>query len=590
MIPYNEPTEPLHPKRKIAPLYLLLGGLVILALLVAAVISLITVLPSLQKPGARAAGATPWHTDGAQILDANNQPVRITGINWFGFETDTFVVHGLQQRNYQDMLNQIKHLGYNTIRLPYSNQLFDQGSKPRGIDYTKNPDLRNLQGLPLMDKIVNYAGQIGLHVILDRHRPSAAAQSQLWYTNAYPEKRWLDDWKMLADHYKNNQAVIGADLHNEPRAPACWGCGQPTVDWQAAAERAGNAILSVNADWLIFVEGVDCYGPGGVAREGSADCYWWGGNLKGVKDHPVTLNVPHRLVYSVHDYPASVNQQPWFNTADYPNNLPAVWDSNWGYVQKQNIAPVWVGEFGTRLQTEQDKQWFSSLINYLGKGAQGFHWTYWSWNPDSADTGGLLENDWQTINSNKQDQLKAIQFSPGQTSGAQQGQQNAPPATPTATATTAQQGTLNIDYQHGDQKTSSNQIQPALKLTNTGSTPIALQDITLRYWYTTDSAQADVAECDYVTIDCKNTQFRIVKMPQSTPQADTYLEIGFTSEAGTLAAGSSIEIKIRVHKSDWSNYNQNNDYSFAANANSYSPTQRVGVYQQGKLVKGSAPA
>jgi len=83
-------------------------------------------------------GSGPWHTQGAQIQDASNRPVRITGVNWFGFETNTFVVHGLQTRNYQYMLKQIKSLGYNTIRIPYSSQLFDRNSQPQGIDYTIN--------------------------------------------------------------------------------------------------------------------------------------------------------------------------------------------------------------------------------------------------------------------------------------------------------------------------------------------------------------------------------------------------------------------------------------------------------------------
>ena len=45
--------------------------------------------------GARAAGTGYWHTSGNQILDANNQPVRIAAINWYGFETTAFVAHGL---------------------------------------------------------------------------------------------------------------------------------------------------------------------------------------------------------------------------------------------------------------------------------------------------------------------------------------------------------------------------------------------------------------------------------------------------------------------------------------------------------------
>lgn len=343
-----------------------------------------------------------WHTNGTQILDANNQPVRIAGINWFGFETSNYVVHGLWTRNYKDMLDQIKNLGYNTIRLPYSNQLFDPGSTPNSIDYNKNPDLQDLSGIQIMDKIIGYASQIGLRIILDQHRPDSGSQSALWYTSQYPESRWISDWQMLAQRYKNNPMVVGADLHNEPHSPACWGCGNPALDWQLAAQRAGNAILAVNPNWLVFVEGVDCY---------NGDCYWWGGNLEGVAAHPVHLNVPNRLVYSAHDYPASVYGQSWFNASDYPNNLPAVWDKHWGYIIKQNIAPVWLGEFGTRLDTTSDQQWLTALTNYLGKGAQGISWTFWCWNPDSGDTGGILNDDWTTVNQTKQNYLTPIEFS-----------------------------------------------------------------------------------------------------------------------------------------------------------------------------------
>ncbi len=63
------------------------------------------------------------------------------------------------------------------------------------------------------------------------------------------------------------------------------------------------------------------------------------------------LNVADRVVYSPHDYPASVYPQRWFSDPNYPNNLPAVWDKNWGYLFKQNIAPVLLGEFGSTLAT-----------------------------------------------------------------------------------------------------------------------------------------------------------------------------------------------------------------------------------------------
>jgi hypothetical protein len=59
------------------------------------------------------------------------------------------------------------------------------------------------------------------------------------------------------------------------------------------------------------------------------------------------------------------------------------------------------------------------LISYLGTGASGFNWTFWSWNPDSGDTGGILKDDWLTANQEKQGPLKAIQFPMNSTGAAQ---------------------------------------------------------------------------------------------------------------------------------------------------------------------------
>ncbi|MGH9628227.1 MAG: cellulose binding domain-containing protein [Bryobacteraceae bacterium] len=349
--------------------------------------------------GANAAGTGYWHTSGNRILDSDNQPVRIAGVNWFGFETANYVPHGLWTRGYREMMDQIKSSGYNTIRLPYSNQLFDPGSTPNSIDFSRNPDLAGLSGLQIMDKIVEYASQIGLRILLDRHRPDSGSQSELWYTAAYPESRWISDWRMLATRYNDNPTVIGADLHNEPHGPACWGCGDPARDWRQAAQRAGNAILSSNPNWLIFVEGIENH---------NGNYYWWGGNLMGAGSAPVTLSIPNRVVYSAHDYPSTVYNQRWFSAPDYPNNLPGLWDSYWGYLHKNNIAPVLLGEFGTKLQTASDRQWLDMLVNYLA--STNISWTFWSWNPNSGDTGGILMDDWNTVNQEKHSRLTRLQF------------------------------------------------------------------------------------------------------------------------------------------------------------------------------------
>ena len=142
---------------------------------------------------AHAAGTGYWHTSGRQILDSSNTPVRIAGINWFGFETSNFVVHGLWTRDYKSMLDQILSLGYNTLRLPYSDDIFKSGTVPNSIDFSngKNADLQGLNSLQVMDKLVAYSGQIGLKIILDRHRPDSGGQSALWYTSSVPESTWI---------------------------------------------------------------------------------------------------------------------------------------------------------------------------------------------------------------------------------------------------------------------------------------------------------------------------------------------------------------------------------------------------------------
>ena len=347
--------------------------------------------------------ATPnyLHTSGSQILDVSNKAVGLSGVNWFGFETSNSAPHGLWARNWEEMLDQIKNEGYNVIRLPFSNAMLKNNVMPSGIDYQKNPDLDGLSSLQVMDRIILGANARGIKIILDNHRstPGGGPESNgLWYTSDYSEADWIRDWKKLAHRYKYIPAVIAVDLRNEPYN-ACWGCGDPSKDWRMTAEKAGNAVLSVNPNLLIIVEGVAVH---------NAQYTWWGGNLIGAKEQPVHLNVPHRLVYSVHEYPESIYPQPWFSDSNYPSNLPAVWDQYWGYLVRENIAPVLIGEFGTRYETEKDKQWLMEFQKYVQQ--NNLSWTYWSLNPNSGDTGGLLQDDWISIHPAKQNILKQLQY------------------------------------------------------------------------------------------------------------------------------------------------------------------------------------
>jgi endoglucanase len=516
-----------------------------------------------------AAGSGYFHTSGNRILDSGNQPVRIAGVNWFGFETGNYVVHGLWTRDYRSMLDQIKAEGFNTVRLPYSNQMFDAGSMPNSIDFSggKNADLAGRTPIEAMDKVIAYAGSISLKVILDRHRPDSGAQSALWYTSRYSEARWIADWQMLARRYAGNTTVIGADLHNEPHDPATWGDGNQSTDWRLAAERAGNAILSVNPSWLIFVEGIECV---------SGSCNWWGGNLRRAGAAPVRLNVPNRLVYSAHDYPHEVYPQPWFSDPSYPANLPAHWDANWGYLFKQGIAPVLLGEFGTKLTDESDRQWLTTLTGYLRHsaqfGADSMSWTFWAWNPNSGDTGGILNDDWTTVNQAKDSLIDPIKrpFTAAPS----------PSPTPTPTPTPPPGGTsVKAQYRNYDRNVTDNQIKPGLQLVNPGTTPVALASVKVRYWFTRDGGSSTVNTwCDYARMGCGAITRRV---------ADGYLEVGFTG--GTLAPGASTgDIQLRLSKADWSAFDEANDHSWGT-ATSYADWTRITAYVNGARVWGTEP-
>jgi endoglucanase len=338
---------------------------------------------------------------GGQIVDTDGNPVRITGINWFGFETQELAPHGLHLRSMDSFLDQVAELGFNTLRVPFASQLFDPGATPGGINFEINPDLMGKTGPEILDALVAKAGARGLRIILDRHRPDSGGQSELWYTAAYDEERWISDWVALAERYRGDRTVIAFDLHNEPHGAATWGGGDPATDWRAAATRAGDAILAVNPDLLIVVEGVESHDD---------QYYWWGGNLRGAAGAPVELAVPERLVYSAHDYPSSLFAQPWFSDPTYPANLPGVWRDTWGYLAEDGTAPVLVGEFGTKLESESDQQWLQSLADYIG--ANGLSFTFWSLNPNSGDTGGILEDDWQTVREDKMAVLSPIMAPP----------------------------------------------------------------------------------------------------------------------------------------------------------------------------------
>jgi endoglucanase len=338
--------------------------------------------------------ASAYSVAGGRILDAQGQAVQLRGVNWFGFETTDHVVHGLWARNWKSLIDQMRDLGVNAVRLPVCPGTL-RGAAPGGINYALNPDLAGLDSLGLLDAVVHYLDASGIYVLLDHHRPDCNAISELWYTAQYPEAQWLADLTFLAQRYGAVARVIGVDPKNEPHGAATWGTGNAATDWNRAAERAAAAVAPIAPHWLIFVEGIQ-QNPACSANDGE----FWGENLEPLACTP--LGIPaDRLVLSPHTYGPDVFAQPYFNDPTFPANMPGIWDRRFGRFIAADHAVV-IGEFGGKYGTgdPRDVAWQDALVDYLvGKDVGSAF--YWAWNPNSGDTGGLLNDDWTTVREDK---------------------------------------------------------------------------------------------------------------------------------------------------------------------------------------------
>jgi endoglucanase len=452
------------------------------------------------------------------------------------------------------MLDQIAALGFNAVRLPFSNEALAPGRMPQGINYDVNPDLAGKTSLELMDMLIQGAADRGLKVILDRHRPTSAGQSELWYTDAVPEDRWLADWVMLAKRYAGQPALLGVDLHNEPRGPATWGSGDAATDWRLAAQRAGNAILAVNPHLLIFVQGIE--------RSGE-DWYWWGGNFINARSSPVQLDIPGRLIYSPHDYGPGVYDQAWFGAPDFPNNMPAIWDAHWGYLANEQTAPVVIGEFGGRsVGDDAEGVWQHALMDYADQ--HGIGWLNWSFNPDSGDTGGLLSDDWLSVVQAKTDLYR--------------GHLGAPLDIGASGTFGLAQSSLSLTRKPPpNQSGQTNNLGLTVQIVNNGPTPISVTDLEVRYWFRPGTPAAKVSQqvdVDYAAVGANNVK---AQLGAADERGIATLQLQFTGTAGSIQPYTSGgDVAVRIHKSDWSNYAASGDLG-------------VALYRSSQLVWGSEP-
>ena len=414
--------------------------------LAAAAASVMTFIPLCRTaPEKSVNGAEPdeYHDDwlhvneNAEIVDMYGNPVWLTGCNWFGYNVTTQVFDGVWSRNMHEMLNEMADHGFNFLRVPMSTQLLLQWKNNEPDPYMvkinewKNPEL-TVQGIEggtpkysfdIWNQAVEWCRENGIKIMIDIHCATTASnghQHPLWYDDNYSTDDWLEALSWVADYYKDDDTILAIDLKNEPHGTADqinimakWDDSTDPTNWKYAAERGAAAVLESNPNLLVMVEGTEVYpkfedGNDWTSPNIDYSRYpysyyhhtWWGGNFRGVKDHPIDLGkYQSQLVYSPHDYGPLVYDQTWFYDGFNQDTLMKdVWHDNWFFIIEDKIAPLLMGEWGGFMDDQHDadgrnRQWLTALRDLMIENR--IHHTFWCFNENSGDTGGLLCNDFQ---------------------------------------------------------------------------------------------------------------------------------------------------------------------------------------------------
>ncbi|KAF3921996.1 Endoglucanase [Dactylellina cionopaga] len=375
----------------------------------------------------------PLKTKGRDIVDFTGERVKLMSINWYGGSDEDFVPGGLDLKHRKEIAATIREMGFNSVRLPYSDEMVVTNPDVPKKFWSKNPDLVRLKGreaeekhiqhiqdqkssnigaeddtepgsnstitvkaLDIFDAVVKALTDEGIAVIVNNHITQArwccdGNLCDATWANEYlgkvcrimqTEEQWIQNWETVMRPYVDNPLVIGADLRNENRSPLgkiLW------ASWAAAAEKASIRLHSLQPNWLMFVEGV------------ASSNY-----LQGVRTRPIVLPIPDRVVYSAHVYGWSgwgaLLQGPYWSR-DYASFAYDMYD-NWGFLLEENIAPVWVGEFGAPEQPNTgDLNYWKNLMTFLED--VNADWAYWAINPrkpkgNETESYAIVHDDWVT--------------------------------------------------------------------------------------------------------------------------------------------------------------------------------------------------
>ncbi|GHC01530.1 discoidin domain-containing protein [Cerasicoccus arenae] len=279
--------------------------------------------------------------------------VQMFGVNIAGAEFNSGNLPGTHGYNYfypnEDEVEYYHSKGLNLIRLPF---------KWKRLQNSLYAPLSTNE-LALIDGVLALAAARDMKVILDMHDYGHYDDDDIKIGNpALPHSAYADVWLKIADHFKNNDAIYGYGLMNEPVGMAAGG-----GNWPVAAQTATDAIRSVDAKTWIIVGGEN-----------------WSSATKWRASNPNldVIDPSDKLIYEAHCYFSNAgndNYGSWSAEQVYPYEAIHRVEP---FVQwlKERDARGFVGEYGIPGNEPRWNDVLENFMEYLG--ANGLSATYWA--------------------------------------------------------------------------------------------------------------------------------------------------------------------------------------------------------------------
>ena len=267
--------------------------------------------------------------------------------------------------------------------------------------------------------VAKFFAKNGFYVMVDNHLRED--QTALEDVDAWSQK-WADLVKDLSEDSDLKDVLI-VDLLNEP--------DNYGIQWSRLGDMYLTAMDAIEAKSPGTVFAIEGTGQSGLQVN-------WGDGFATERIESLGLSDPrqffnsllskpyrNRVILSPHIYPPSVTYNYNAVTGDtLYDRLSTSFGSKMtqGYCAGSTCQkfPVAIGEFGSKFVQQIDLTSMRDLARYLnnqGSADDGKHnpidnWFYWSWNANSGDTGGLVDDSWISLQWNKIDYLTSIGLEP----------------------------------------------------------------------------------------------------------------------------------------------------------------------------------